>query len=91
MAKAHQNVNFRDYDKCLTIILDEHRVFHKLMLPAINAQDQLGNTPLHMAAQTGNTSAIRKLLNAEANIGLKNFQQEVPIAQAFENEIGKIV
>ena len=79
-SKAHQNVNFRDYDKCLTIILDEHRIFHKLILPAINAQDQLGNTPLHMAAQTGNTSAIRKLLKAEANIGLKNFQQEVPIA-----------
>ena len=108
-SKAHTNVNFREYDTCLTIILDEHAKFHRMVLPAINAQDQLGNTPLHIAAQTGNTTAIRKLLKAEANIGncncntcyyylifpslrvvinilslknigLKNWQQEVPIA-----------
>ena len=79
-SKAHQNVSFRDYETCLTLILDENVVFHQMVLPAINAQDQLGNTPLHIAAQSGKTSAIRKLLNAEANIGIKNKQGEVPIA-----------
>lgn len=76
-SRSSVNVDFRDYDQCLDLLLDDS--FRPLILPAVNAQDQMGNTPLHMAAQLGKESYVRKLLRCEANIGIKNNRMETPI------------
>lgn len=79
-SKAHVNVQFQNYDSCLNVLLDDRKPFGRLMQPAINAQDQLGNSPLHVAALLGDNGTVRKLLRREANIGLKNHRGETPIA-----------
>ena len=44
-----------------------------------NAQDNLGYTLLHIAAQSGNHDAVRKLLINETNLGRKNYRGQTPI------------
>ena len=74
------NKNLRNYDKCLKLLLDDGNLrFKNNMAAAINGQDNLGNTPLHVAAQTGNHEAVRRLLRCEANLGLKNARELTPI------------
>jgi len=77
-SKAHVNARYRDYGRCLDVLLDPG--FVRKVKPAINGQDQLGNSPLHLAAQLGKVEAVRSLLSNEANIGLKNYRGETPIA-----------
>ena len=45
-SKAHINAQDRDYGKSLDVLMDENPMFRILILPAVNAQDQFGNTPL---------------------------------------------
>ena len=71
---------YRDYDLCLDLLLDDKKGVRKAILPAVNATDQMGNTPLHFAAFLGNEHAIRKLLRAESNIGIKNKKSERAIS-----------
>jgi len=79
-SKAYSNREQRDYSKCLKLLLDDESVkFQHEISGAVNAQDNLGNTPLHLAAQLGNHDAVRKLLRSEANLGLKNWKEETPI------------
>ena len=42
-------------------------------------QDNLRNTPLHIAAQSGNHEAVRKRLRSGANLGLNNYRGETLI------------
>ena len=76
-SKSSINAEFRDYDKCLDLLLEDR--MKRAILPAVNATDQLGNTPLHLAAFLKNDDAIRKLLRFEANIGIKNLKMESAI------------
>lgn len=59
---------YRDYDLCLDILLDDKLGVRKAILPAVNATDQMGNTALHFAAFLGNQNAVRKLLRSESKI-----------------------
>ena len=74
-SKAYINRDKRNYAECIKLLLDdETEAFRNNIADAINAQDNLGNTPLHVAAQQGNHEAVRKLLRCEANLGLKNYR-----------------
>ena len=79
-SKAYINRDQRNYSECIKLLLDDDTdKFKNNIAAAINAQDNLGNTPLHIAAQTGNHEAVRKLLRSEANLGLKNYSGQTPI------------
>ena len=79
-SRAYANKNLRNYDKCLKLLLDDGNLrFKNNIAAAINGQDNLGNTPLHIAAQRGNHEAVRRLLRCEANLGLKNARELTPI------------
>lgn len=78
-SKAHANYNQRSYDRTLNILLDCNPFMQSLMRGSIDAQDQLGNTPLHVAGDTGNHDVLFKLLRSGANIGVKNKHDETPI------------
>ena len=47
----------------------------------INKKDGLGNTALHYATQKWSDSTVRNILELGANIGIKNFWNEIPIAK----------
>merc|ERR1712106_13194 len=79
-SKAYINRDERNYTECIKLLLDdETECFKNNIAAAINGQDNLGNTPLHIAAQSGNHEAVRKLLRSEANLGLKNYRGQTPI------------
>jgi len=79
-SKAYINRDQRNYTECIKLLLDdETERFKNNIAAAVNAQDNLGNTPLHVAAQSGNHEAVRKLLRCEANLGLKNYRGQTPI------------
>lgn len=80
-SRAYANYEHRDYDRCLSLILDDNTIESKLAIiyPMIDAQDNRGNTPLHLAGRLGNEKAVLKILRAGANIGVKNSNGETPI------------
>ncbi len=60
-SKAHLNFSGRDYGRCLALLLDPRQpAVARMIQPAIDKKDQLGNTPLHVAAFTSNEDAIRR-------------------------------
>lgn len=46
-SKSAVNSDFRDYDRCLDVLLDDRPSFRRLILSAVNATDQMGNTPMY--------------------------------------------
>ena len=80
-SRAFANHEHRDYDRCLSLILDDKTIESKLAIisPMVDAQDNRGNTPLHLAGRLGNEEVILKILRAGANIGVKNSNGETPI------------
>lgn len=80
-SRAYMNYEHRDYDQCLSIILDDNSLKSKLNIiqPMIDAQDNRGNTALHLAGRLGNENAILKILRAGANIGVKNSKGDTAI------------
>ena len=80
-SRAYMNYEHRDYDQCLSLILDDNSLQSKsnIIQPMIDAQDNRGNTPLHLAGQMGNEKAILKILHAGANIGIKNSKGDTAI------------
>ena len=52
-SKSAINVESRNYDRCLDILLEDRPLFRPFILPAVNSRDQMGNTPIHIAAQLG--------------------------------------
>ena len=46
-SKSSVNVESRDYDRCLDILLEDRPAFRRFILPAVNQTDQMGNTPLY--------------------------------------------
>ena len=47
----------------------------------INKKDGLGNTALHYATQKWSDTTVRNILDRGANIGIKNYWNEIPIAK----------
>ena len=82
-SRAHTSYEYRSYDRCLSLILDDYTIESKLSIiyPMIDAQDIRGNTPLHLAGQMGDEKVILKILRAGANIGVKNSNGETPISK----------
>ena len=51
-SKAYSNREQRKYSECLKLLLDdESPTFQRSLAGAVNAQDNMGSTPLHVAAQ----------------------------------------
>ena len=48
----------------------------------VNAQDKYGKTPLHWAAENGNTAAVEVLLMAGANVNLEKLYGATPLHRA---------
>ncbi len=78
-SKNHANLSGRDYALCLALLLAGDPASRKLIWPCVDAQDNLGNTPLHVAAYLGRDETIRQLLRCGANIGIKNAKGEAAI------------
>ena len=80
------NSKFADktsYEKCLDELLlasPGSRVYQQVRR-MINKVDSLGNTALHCATQKWPQSTVRRLLEAGANIGIKNHWKEIPITR----------
>lgn len=49
----------------------------------INIQDDIGNTPLHAAVESGHLEVVKLLLENHADISLKNEREETALWQAF--------
>jgi ankyrin repeat protein len=51
----------------------------------VNAQDSMGNTPLHLASKIGITYLVTKLISSYANINAKNKNNHTPLDEACFN------
>ena len=71
------------YQKCLEELLEARPdcSVYRQVRRLINKVDSLGNTALHYATQKWPQSTVRKLLEAGANIGIKNHWKEIPITR----------
>ena len=63
------------------IIKDKSQKRTEQLMKIINKKDGLGNTALHYATQKWSDSTVRNILELGANIGIKNFWNEIPIAK----------
>ena len=68
-----------DYEECLAVVF-RHAKQDQLKL-IVNKKDGLGSTALHYATQKWNDGVVRNLLEMGANIGIKNYWSEVPVAK----------
>ncbi|XP_076812155.1 uncharacterized protein LOC143459076 isoform X2 [Clavelina lepadiformis] len=64
---------------------------HKKVKNLLDVPDRHDNTPLHAAADSGNITIVKMLLNAGATIDLKNEDEQTPLHLAAENGSVKIV
>jgi len=71
-----------DYEKCWKLLqtISEEEKLNQIK-GIINKKDGLGNTALHYATQKWNDSTVRNILEFGANIGIKNYWNEIPIAK----------
>jgi len=81
--KMHSDAGSREcYQKCLDVLLDPGTEgFLKQMKSLVNKKDDRGNTALHYATQAWDQATVRRLLEAGANIGIKNLWDEIPISK----------
>ena len=52
-------------------------------VPQVDAEDEMGNTPLHLAAAAGSAAVVQALINAQANLGARNLHGSTPLHLAF--------
>merc|ERR1712123_318310 len=71
-----------NYNKSLDVLLDESnsQVFGQIKA-MVNKKDDRSNTALHYATQKWSQATVRRLLEIGANIGIKNFWEEIPISK----------
>ena len=55
----------------------------------LGVKDEFGDTALHIAARTGRDHLVKKLLDAGANIELKNFNDQIPLQVAKDSLLWK--
>jgi len=72
----------KNYEKSLDVLLDDSNthVFGQIKA-LVNKKDDRSNTALHYATQKWSQATVRKLLEIGANIGIKNFWEEIPISK----------
>ena len=69
-----------DYQHCLDLLLDPgDPECLRQMKKLVNKKDDRGNTALHYASQKWSEDTVRRLLELGANIGIKNYWDEIPI------------
>ena len=74
---THEN-----YARCWAVLMGNSKQdYVNQVKRIINKKDGLGNTALHYATQKWNDSVVRNLLELGANIGIKNYWNEIPIAK----------
>ena len=73
----YEQTSAEDYAECLQVLFAKA---DRLKL-IVNKKDGLGSTALHYATQKWDEAVVRKLLELGANIGMKNYWNEVPIAK----------
>lgn len=66
-------------------VLLEHTERHKITHKFVDNDDEKGNSPLHLAATNGHDVIVRMLIEAGADIGDKNEDEETPLHVAAEN------
>ena len=64
--------------ECMDLILNDENLAEDLS-KIINQRDNLGNTPLHLATERWSQKMVGRVLEAGANIGMKNRWNEVAI------------
>ena len=71
------------YERCMEELLANppDSSVYKQIRRIINKVDSLGNTPLHIATNKWPQQTVRRLLEAGANIGIKNHWKEIPITK----------
>jgi len=71
-----------NYEKCLYVLLDasNSHVYDQIK-SLVNKKDDRSNTALHYATQKWSQNTVRKLLEIGANIGIKNYWEEIPISK----------
>lgn len=71
------------YQESLEIFLqNENPDFNHQMRHVVNKRDKMGNTPLHYATTSGwSQNIVRKLLDLGANIGVRNWRDEIPLSR----------
>jgi len=71
-----------NYNKSLDVLLDESnsQVFGQIKA-MVNKKDDRSNTALHYATQKWSQATVRRFLEIGANIGIKNFWEEIPISK----------
>lgn len=55
----------------------------------LGVKDEFGDTALHIAARTGRDHLVKKLLDADANIELKNLNGQTPLQVAKDSLLRK--
>eukprot|EP00090_Calanus_glacialis_P040329 TRINITY_DN7028_c0_g1_i6.p1 TRINITY_DN7028_c0_g1~~TRINITY_DN7028_c0_g1_i6.p1 ORF type:complete len:1012 (-),score=240.18 TRINITY_DN7028_c0_g1_i6:85-3120(-) len=71
-----------NYAKCLDVLLDQSNAHvYGQIKSLVNKKDDRSNTALHYATQKWSQATVRKLLEIGANIGIKNFWEEIPISK----------
>ena len=69
------------YRRCLDLLLGCSGLAEAELRKVINKRDSEGNSALHYATQSWSQATVTRLLEAGANIGLKNNWGETPIAK----------
>jgi len=83
LKKKSDSAKAEDYQKCMDVLFgrSSNGSITDQLKSIINKKDDRGNTALHYATQMWPQSIVRKLLDLGANIGTKNFWQEIPLSK----------
>ena len=73
--------------------LEDVKFFEQLVADGadLNCQDEIGQTPLHAAAEQGRTKLVRRLLNLGAQPNVRDFDGDTPLDVASFREHTEIV
>eukprot|EP00095_Tigriopus_kingsejongensis_P000143 maker-scaffold188_size271682-snap-gene-1.26 protein:Tk00143 transcript:maker-scaffold188_size271682-snap-gene-1.26-mRNA-1 annotation:"transient receptor potential cation channel protein painless" len=68
------------YTKSLEILVDDpSSAFRRQLELVINKKDNMGNSPIHYAAQYWTQETVRQLMQLGANIGQRNWRGDIPL------------
>ncbi|CAF3672911.1 unnamed protein product [Rotaria sordida] len=81
--------SMRSHSNSITTIIDSDRSnveqTSSILRLYIDAQNEDGKTPLHLASEQGHTSCIEILLKYNANVLLENYLNQLPLHVAIQN------
>jgi ankyrin repeat protein len=82
-------IYYREKDALvIAAYLEETKVFEQLIAEGAdpNCRDEIGQTPLHVAADQGSTGLVRRLLFLGADPNITDFDGDTPLDIAFFRE-----